>query len=252
VLRRSVNFREAERYLASRADKPTALKAKEYLTVWDAETRRKSFFSARVASADLLSALHAKVQAVVEGKGTENQAAELLRVFLERDGAEALSALGFLPAAATTDALTELSATRRLRLILYQNAKIAEEAGAYQQWAVNKDMFPYGRWRLGYAEEHREEHVARDGKIYPFDHPIWTQSPPGSEFNCHCYREELTAEEARAAGVPIEPIPKDPLPRPTVDFDPSQPLASPPPIKPEVPPAIRDALLRQLTQPGQA
>ena len=37
-----------------------------------------------------------------------------------------------------------------------------------RQWAETRELFPYGRWRIGEAEEHRREHVARDGKVYPF------------------------------------------------------------------------------------
>lgn len=242
MIRRPVRFKQAETYLGARQDKPTYLKAKEYLTTWDAETRRKSFFSARVASADILSELHKAAQDVVSGKATEEQAAEWMRDLLDRNGAGALEKMGFSRAMDAGNRLTELASERRLRLIMYQNVKIAQETGQYEMWAANKDRYPYGRWRLGHSEEHRPEHVQRDGKIYPFDHPIWRQSPPGSEFNCHCWREELTAEEAR--GLPIEA--GGPVERPTVDFDPGRRLDTPPPVKAETPPAIAEALREDL------
>lgn len=247
MLRRIVNFRQAEAYLAARQDLPTYAKAREYLNVWDAETRRRSFFSARVASADVLSELHRRCQAVVDGDMTDTQARELLRVFLDGDGAEALRRMGFLPQPDASDSLGELASVRRLKLVLYQNAKIATEVGHYRQWAENRDLFPYGRWRLGPAENHRDAHVARDGKVYAFDHPIWRTGPPGSEFNCHCWREELTAEEA--SGLPVEPNNQD-VPRPTVDFDPGAPLDVPPPVKTKTPPGILRALQKQIGTPG--
>jgi hypothetical protein len=185
MLRRIVHFKQAEEYLAARQDRPTYLKASEYLTAWDAETRRKAFFSARVASADILSELHQRCQQVVNGDMTDRQARELLRVFLNGDGAAALRQLGFMPQGEAAQSVVELASVRRLQLILYQNAKIAQEAGHYRQWAENAALFPYGRWHLGHAEEHRPEHAARDGKVYAFEHPIWRTSPPGSEFNCH-------------------------------------------------------------------
>jgi hypothetical protein len=243
MLRRIVHFKQAEEYLAARQDRPTYLKASEYLTAWDAETRRKAFFSARVASADILSELHQRCQQVVNGDMTDRQARELLRVFLNGDGAAALRQLGFMPQGEAAQSVVELASVRRLQLILYQNAKIAQEAGHYRQWAENAALFPYGRWHLGHAEEHRPEHAARDGKVYAFEHPIWRTSPPGSEFNCHCWREELTAEEA--AGLTVQPNDQT-VPRPTVDFDPGAPLDVPPPVKARTPPGILQALRRSL------
>lgn len=239
MLRKIVRFDQAEKYLAARRDKPTYLKAAEYLTAWDAETRRRSFFSARVASADILAELHQRCQQVVDGKMTQAQAREWLRMFLETDGRDALSMLGFLPQPDAPDAVAELASVRRLRLILYQNTKIAHEVGQYRQWAETRDIFPYGRWRLGPSKEHRTDHAARNGRVYAFDHPIWRESPPGSEFNCKCYRELVTAEEA--AGLTIQPN-TSAFEKGLVDFDPAGGLAVPPPIKVTVPEGIVDAM----------
>jgi len=244
-LRKPVSFTEAESYLKARQDRPTALNSTQYLTLWDKEARRKAFFSARVASADILAEFHRLTQAVVEGRGSQTQAVELMREFLMTDGRSALERGGWMMPREAEGKLTELASTRRLNLIVYQNVKIAQETGSYQQWAQVREDVPYGQWQLGYSEEHRAEHVARDGRIYPFDHPIWTVSPPGSEFNCHCYRREMTAAEARASGATIEPVDADVQPG-LVDFDPSGGLDLPPVVKEDLPPDLRAELRKAL------
>jgi hypothetical protein len=246
VLRRGVSFQEAEQYLRAKRDTPTTLTSREYLTLWNDETRRKAFFSARVASADLLTTLHETVQDVVDGKASEEQAVEWLRDFAKNQGRETLARAGWAPAE-EAKGLTELASRRRLQLIVYQNTKIAHETGAYQQWAATRDIHPYGRWRLGYAEKHRESHVRLDGNIYSFDHPIWRQAPPGSEFGCHCWRELLTAEEAQAAGVPIQPS-SSPVPEAQVRFDPGAGMDRPPPIRQGMPLALEQTLRSELPQ----
>lgn len=244
MLRRGVSYAEAERYLRAKTPTPTTLTAQQYLTLWNSEARRKAFFSARVASVDLLSTLQKATQAVVDGQASEGQAVEWLRDFAKNQGRDTFAKAGWAPAEEARG-ITELASYRRLELVVYQNTKIAHEVGAYQQWAATQDVFPYGRWRLGPSETHRPEHVKLDGNIYPFDHPIWRQSPPGSEFGCKCWRELLTEEQAKQAGVQIQPK-TSPIPDAQVKFDPAAGLDIPPPIKKETPPALVQEVKREI------
>ena len=116
---------------------------------------------------------------------------------------------------------------------------MAQECGHYQQWAESAAYYRYGVWRCGYAEEHREEHLARDGKVYAFDHPIWTQSPPGGEFNCHCYREIASEDEIKALGLSPEPL-SSPFTPSSLGFDPSRGMADPPPFGKRVRPEYQE------------
>ena len=151
-LRKPASFTEAERYLAARADRPTALNSRQYLQLWDKETRNRAFFSANVAKADILAELHKWTQMVVDGTGTQSQAVTKIIQWMETDaGAAALAAGGWAPLGTAGEKITELASVRRLELIVYQNAKIAQETGHYQQWALNRASRPYGRWRLGYS-----------------------------------------------------------------------------------------------------
>ena len=233
-----LTFTEAEAMLSARLDTPTALKYKEIAATWDADFRHRAFFSARVTEATVLSELHNRVQAVLDGKMTDKQAVALLRDYFVGPGADPLAKMGFAPKAGART-IAELASLPRLQLIVETNVRMAQECGHYQQWAESAAFYRYGIWRCGYAEEHREEHLARDGKVYAFDHPIWTQSPPGGEFNCHCYREIASEDEIRALGLTPEP-PSSPFEPSSLGFDPSRGMADPPPFGKRVRPEYRE------------
>ncbi len=220
-----IRLTKALQAINARKDRTTHLKSREIAMAWNAEARARAFFSARVASATILSELHNKVQAVVEGRMTKGQARALLQRYFVGEGADALAALGFAPQG-EGGGVAELASAARLRLILDMNVNMAQECGEYRRWAEMKDIYRYGMWKCGYAKEHREEHLARDGKVYAFDHPIWTESPPGGEFNCHCYRVLLREEDVLERGITPEPM-DVPFAPSSLGFDPSRGMQMP-------------------------
>jgi hypothetical protein len=228
---------EAEAWLATKTLVPTALRSAEIARAWDAETKRAAFFSARVTSATALSELKKKTEQVLAGDMTDGQAAELLRMWMTGNGAGALQSMGFKPPD-MAGPVSELASSRRLQLILYQNTKMAQEVGGYRDWMENKDIVPYGRWHVGVSRVHRPEHLARDGNVYRWDDPVWTVDPPGGAFNCACWREEITAEEA---GFEVSQSTSGIRPSP-LEFDPSAGLAPEPVIPESMDPDIAAAL----------
>lgn len=239
-----VSFKEATDQMAARLDTPTAMKYKEITATWDAQFRRRAFFSARVAEADLLGELHRKAQAVADGRMTKAQARRLIREFFVGDGADALAALGFAPPK-YAKGISQLASLPRLELIVDTNVRMAQETGHYKKWESLKDVYPYGVWRVGYSKVHREAHLERDGKIYAFDHPIWRESPPGGEFNCHCRRDLLTARELAASGkMPVpDNVPFEPS---SLGFDPGASEWQDPPFGANVPQPIEKEATRLL------
>ena len=239
-----VSFKEATDQMAARLDTPTAMKYKEITANWDAQFRHRAFFSARVAEADLLGELHNKAQAVAEGRMSRDQARRLIREFFVGDGADALAALGFAPPK-DAKGVAQLASIPRLELIVDTNVRMAQETGHYKKWESLKDVYPYGVWRVGYSKVHREAHLERDGKIYAFDHPIWRQSPPGGEFNCHCRRELMTARELAASGK--MPVPENvPFQPSSLGFDPGADDWQDPPFGKDVPPKVEKEATRLL------
>lgn len=239
-----IGFKEADEALAKRLDTPTRLKYREIISAWDDEARSKAFFSARVSSASILSEIHQQVADVVSGKGTKQQAYEWINRYFIGEGADALAAIGFAPPK-EANGVAELGSVARIKLIIDTQVKMAQEVGQYQQWEASKQQFPYGIWKIGYAEEHREEHVARDGKVYAFDHPIWTGSPPGGEFNCHCYRLLLGEEDLAERGLTPEPM-DSPFEPSSLGFNPASGMPDKPPFGKRVMPEYRNIAERMM------
>lgn len=227
MLERPVSFNEAEAMLDARLDRATALRFREILAAWAPGARQRAFFSARVAAATALSILHRRCRQVLEGDMTDAQAVRLIQEwFLSPAGGSILASMGFAP---VRDArgVAELASGARLALVIRTNVLMAQECGRYLAWKDMADAFPYGRWRCGHAEHHREEHLRRDGRVFRFDHPIWTQSPPGGEFNCRCRRELLTQRDLDRLG--LVPEPDDfPFAPSSLGFDPSRPVSDTP------------------------
>ncbi len=222
-----IQFEEADKAIAERLPADTALKYQDILRQWTPEARQRAFFSARVMDATVLSELKRRVQQVVSGDMTSEQATRLMQEFFRGEDPPLLQRMGFLPQdQGQGKGVSELASTARLRLIFETNTRLAQEVGHYKQWEAVKEAYPYGVWYCGYAEEHRPGHLARDGKAYPFDHSIWTQSPPGGEFNCHCWREPISAEEAAMRGLIPEPMDSAFQPS-SLGFDPSRGMGQP-------------------------
>ena len=249
MLERPVSFNEAMAMIDERLDRATALKYRRILEEWAPAARQRAFFSARVASATALSILHDRCRQVLEGDMTDAQAVRLIQEwFLQPQGGSVLASMGFAPVA-DARGVAELASCARLALVIRTNVLMAQECGRYLAWKDMADAFPYGRWRCGHAERHREEHLARDGRVFRFDHPIWTQSPPGGEFNCRCRRELLTQRDLDRLG--LVPEPDDfPFAPSSLGFDPSRPISETPVRpSPSVLPSLAAAATRPLDRP---
>lgn len=204
MLVNGISFKEAERLINSREPKETALSHAKIMKTWTQDMRNRAFFSARCTNAAVLSQLKTLAERVTAGAMTQKQAVRLAREVFAKE-ANALAAMGFAPKEGA-QGITELASIPRLNLIFYTQLKMAQEKGHFEQWEQVADKFPYGIWRCGYSKEHRPEHLARNGKVYAFEHPIWRQSPPGGEFNCHCFREVITEAQLQQMGLTPEPM----------------------------------------------
>ena len=242
-----MRFEAASEMIEARQDAATAMDTRRIAATWSAEARQRAFFSARVAEVSILKELHRVCAQVVEGKMSPKQATRLVQDYFVGEGADALARLGFAPPR-TQRGISELGSTARLMLIFNTNLKLAQETGHYRQWSQVKEVFPYGIWHCGNAKEHRKEHLARDGKAFPFNHPIWTVSPPGGEFNCHCWREVISAEELERRGITPEGEGFKFEPS-SLGFDPSRSLDEQPiPPSADLPPGIREQAERKLAE----
>lgn len=81
----------------------------------------------------------------------------------------------------------------------YETSQAAGEmAGRWDEIAADADLFPYLRYVTMQDELVRDEHVVLDGTVARVDDDFWTQNYPPNGYNCRCYVEQLTEDEAKA------------------------------------------------------
>jgi len=187
----------AAAYLQAKKTIGTYLKTAEIAKLWTDTAKARSFFSARVASVDILEGIKKRTKQVLAGDMSEQQARSWIRDFIESKGDTALTELGFLPSetAKATKKLSELGSTRRLKLIVEQNVRQAQATGEYKRHIDNADIMPYLQYNSAKDERVRSSHKSLDGKIYPVDSEVWDEIYPPNGFNCRCYVVPLMKNE---------------------------------------------------------
>jgi SPP1 gp7 family putative phage head morphogenesis protein len=193
--------------IIARETRATPLKSAAISQLWDETAKAKAFFSARVASADILEGLREQINMVVGGQMTSEQAALWCREFLKSKGDSALTSMGFLPArealgeGTKTAPITELASSPRLRLIVEQNVRMAEAAADWESMMEAADLLPYVRYHTAGDGDVRDEHAMLDGGIWRKDDPELRRIYPPNGFNCRCWVEEVAEDEVE--GEPI-------------------------------------------------
>lgn len=102
--------------------------------------------------------------------------------------------------------LARLGSPRRLRTIWRSNMRAARAAGQWDRIQRSKEALPYLVYLLGPSRRHRVEHQAKQGLVYPVDHPFWERWYPPNGWNCKCHVRQITREEAEERGVSKEPF----------------------------------------------
>jgi len=209
-LEKPITDKIALAFLMSKENAPTGLKSAEIAELWSEEARLRAFFSARVMNGDILEGIRKRIDQVISGQMTDQQARAWIRDFLENTGDNALQELGFLPQddAKLTRDIAELGSTRRINLIVEQNVRQAQSVGEYRRNLENKELFPYMQYNTAKDERVRSSHVVLDGKIYPTDSTIWQEIYPPNGFNCRCFVTPVMADEIGENKI-SETLPRD-------------------------------------------
>jgi len=207
-----MTFQGAAEWLARRVNVPTALRSRELALAPDfpAAARAHSFFSARVAQVDILDALRAEVTELAAGRTDPASARTRLKLLLAREGwpVDDVGWSDTPPAGMTDEAWAEakqmgnLASTRRLQLILDQNARMAQAVGreAVSQDPAIKSRWPYSRYIARMDGRERTSHGALHNTVLPKDHPFWRTHTPPWEFACRCDKEDADETDARRVG----------------------------------------------------
>jgi len=187
--------------ISRKVSMPTAKSHAELIRDVAPKIRAQAFFSARVAQAHILDKLREISDGYSRGEFGLGEARNKLKDFLSGEGYDPHQA-----------GLRNLASTARLNLIVRQNSAMAKAAAEYRRMHDPDAMqvFPYVRYHAQNDGRTRSEHSHLDGKIFHKDDPFLRTHTPPWEFNCRCYLEEITAEEAGKHRQDIqEPTPAD-------------------------------------------
>lgn len=170
-----------------------------YRDVWGDE-HRLAFTAAKVMEEDLLADIRdAVVRAQNEGVPFAAFRKELEPV---------LAAKGWWGQLGLEGENKDAARSRRLQTIYDTNLRQARRHGQYERTQRRKRSQPFLRWRLGPSRDHRPEHIAFDGLIYPVDHVFWKTHFPPTAYGCKCWVESLTRRQAEALGGPSPELDK--------------------------------------------
>lgn len=203
-----MKYEAANEFLKNRLTLPTALHSRGISDALPPAVRAHCFFSARVAEARVLEKLRAVSDAYSRGDLGLSEARDQLQRWLDSEG------VGDRAAAA----ITNISSTMRLNLILRQNAAMAAAVGRYQ---VSRDPDIEERWpcwRYITGPNPRPEHAALNGKVLRKSDPFWKTHYPPWDFNCNCDVEDSDEEPQQA------PPHDDRAPASGFQFDPAEPF----------------------------
>lgn len=202
----------ANEWLASRVNVATDMTSRELSLSpdFDARVRAHAFFSAQVAKADALEAVRAELEAYAGGETDLATARWRAKTALTRIGyaADDVGMADEPPAGMDAEtwrkrkAITNLASTRRLDLILQQNARMGWAVGRRRvsmDPAVKK-RWPYFRYISRDDRRSRPEHAALHGLVLPKDDPFWHSHTPPWDFNCRCDLEDADEDEAEKTG----------------------------------------------------
>lgn len=175
-----MKYEAANEFLKKRLMLPTELHSKGIADALPPVVRAHCFFSARVAEARVLQQLRKVSDAFSRGDLGLAEARTQLQKWLDNKG------IGDPSSAA----ITNISSSMRLNLILRQNAAMAAAVGRYQ---VSRDPDIEERWpswRYITGSNPRPEHAALNGKIFLKSDPFWKTHYPPWDFGCNCDVED--------------------------------------------------------------
>jgi len=202
-----ISYETAQKFLESKKTTETFLKSKAIAELWDDEAKSQAFFSATVAKADLLEGFQYRVNQIVAGEMEAGQATQWMRDFLNTDGENALSELGYLPSKYLSEEaegdVSQLGSQRRIKLILEQNTRMALSTGEYAA-AIDNDV-DYLRYKTKEDSRVRPSHALLDNKVWAIDDPVWKEIYPPNSYGCRCYVEQIKAGVMDDTNINLQP-----------------------------------------------
>jgi hypothetical protein len=185
------------KHIQDRTNLPTDMTSKAISRTISPKIRAQSFFSARVAEANILSRFREITDSYMTGRIGRDEARNLMLEYARANNRDD-----------GTRAITNLASSARLNLIIDQNASMARAVGDYERMysPANKKVFPYVIYHASVgSRKPRSEHQRYDGMIFEKDDPWLKTHWPPWDFNCHCRLENCTDKKAHKTPDLIQP-----------------------------------------------
>jgi SPP1 gp7 family putative phage head morphogenesis protein len=175
----NVRFRQAADWFAQKAK--LVLPRSEFDQLAD-EVKVRAFTVATVTKAEILQDTLEAVQAAISDGLTMQEFGDLLGQVMEARGWGGLTPW-------------------HMETIFRSNVQSAYGAGRWEQQRAQRDEFPYLHYQATHDARVRATHLALDGTVAPIGDPFWKRYYPPWAYNCRCYAESITEEEAQAIGI---------------------------------------------------
>ncbi len=177
-LARPVSVQDASDWLQRQSLFPTGLDTRGISQILEPPLRNQAFFSASVASANILTNLRDTAVRIASGELSYGEGINALTLFLAAEGYGVPA-----PQTAADGDVRELASLARLNLVLRQNVDMAHAVG---QRRVSEDPGVVARWPNYRYVANTDRHGRFDGLVLPKADPFWRTHYPPWDFGCKC------------------------------------------------------------------
>lgn len=170
-----------------------------------AEDHAQAFTVAKSAGFDILSDIHAGLEAALKEGKTARQFAAELTPFLQAKGWWGRQIVQ--DPQTGTPQLAQLGSPRRLQMIFDVNMRVSYAAGQWSSVERNKKTRPFLRYvHLVGQENPRLHHRELHNLVLPVDHAFWDTHFAPNGWNCHCTIQSLSQRDVDRLLAEGEPL----------------------------------------------
>jgi SPP1 gp7 family putative phage head morphogenesis protein len=181
------------------------LKSKGYAITWHwqdilDQAHNQAFTVAKAMRLDLLSDIHAALEAALQQGHTLNQFTAHLTPVLQAQGWWGKQII--VDNQGTAEHV-QLGSPRRLKTIYQTNLQSAYMAGRKASMEQTTDTHPYWMLIAVLDGKTRSSHRALHGQVFRHNDPIWTAIYPPNGFNCRCRVIALSEAAVKRRGLSV-------------------------------------------------